>query len=279
MQYAVQAAVPAGFNPEAYGDLYYWWDFTDDTTMTFSAGTTIATVSNKAARTSGNETLNTVVGTPTFTDSTNGSRFDSLDSICNSPGVNGGNLDTLMNGVSATVIWIGEVVGYVAPTNQDGNNLWSAAGNKIDDIRVSAFNKSSSVTGTRCPTDNIVSPTYQYELGFHDWTGTSQYSYRTYDQNWTAAGPTMLSTVIDYGSGVYNGVSLAKNDQLLCTTVPGGTLRDNTGTSKGFMVNARSRTTAAQLPANQYVRHILIYNGTLDDTAIADIYNNWQDNL
>ena len=70
---------PAGaavFDPESYGSLYYWWDFTDSSTMTFSAGSVLSAISNKAARTSGNETLDNAVGSPTFQNATDGTYFD-----------------------------------------------------------------------------------------------------------------------------------------------------------------------------------------------------------
>ena len=99
-------------SPEDVGDLYYWWDFTDSSSMSFSSGTTIASIDNKAVRTSSNETLSYVSGSPSSTSIASGSRFTTSDSIGNTDIRGGGELDTLSSGVDATVVWIGKIVGY-----------------------------------------------------------------------------------------------------------------------------------------------------------------------
>ena len=262
-----------GFNPELVNDLYYWWDFTDSSTMTFSAGTTIATISNKATRTSGNETLNAVDGSPQFTNSTVGSTFTTSDAISNTnTNGTGGNLDCLFSGVDATVIWIGNL--QAIDSNQDGNNLWGAAGTGIDDVRVNFYNVTSDPGGTKCSSDSDVSATFQYLLGWHDFIGGgSSYFYRTY--NTTPVGvDSFVAYAADYSAAGYTSVGLQKNTQTLCTTTPSGNRSNNLVTNRGFKVNARSRS-GVPLTASQKLQHILIYNGVLTNDQITTIYNSW----
>jgi len=273
----VKSAAGGAFNPELINDLYYWWDFTDSGNMTFSAGTTIATVSNKATRTSGNETLNAVNGSPQFTNSTVGSTFTSSDAISNTnTNGTGGNLDCLFSGVDATVIWIGNL--QAIDNQQDGNNLWAAAGTGIDDVRVNFYNVTTDPGGTKCSSDSAVSATFQYLLGWHDYiTVGSFYYYRTY--NTTPVGvDSFVAYTADYSALAYNSIGLQKNTQTLCTAVPDNNRASNTSTNRGFKVNARSRS-GAQLAASQKLQHILIYNGVLTNAQITTIYNSWEGSL
>ena len=280
MQYPAEAVAPAGFDPESYGDLYYWWDFTDDSTMSFSGGLTLSSITNKATRTSGNETLNAVVGTPTFVDSDTGTRFDTLDSIANTAtSGTGGNLDCLFSGIDATVIIVSKLV-TIDTSTQLNDVLWSAAGTGLDDLRLTVVNKTSA-SGTKCSTDNSPSATYDLIYSFYDYAGGDRYVYRTYDPD--VVLPTvdraMMAMAVDYSASGYSNIGISRNGQAFCGGVPTGNRLNNTGTNKGFVVNARSRSSGLLSPADQYVSHVLIYNGLLDDTAISDLYDNWNASL
>lgn len=280
----VKQAPAAGgpFNPELVANLYYWWDFTDSGSMTFSSGTTIATVSNKATRTSGNETLNAVTGAPAYSNPLSGSRFTSTDAISNTAVAGtGGNLDTLFSGNDATVIWIGSIVNFNSVTSSfDNNTLWGAAGTGFDDVRFGVTSVATAPVGnyTTCASDNSVSATYRYLTYYKDYlTSADFYGYRTYNTNFATAGTSMfLAATIDFSGSFYSSVNTQRNAQSLCST-QFNTVNarvNNTGTNRGFKVNARSRTGTA-MSADQFVQHILIYNGLLTDSDITTIYNSW----
>lgn len=293
----VKSAEGGPFNPELISNLYYWWDFTDSGSMTFSSGTTIATVNNKATRTSSNETLNTVTGTPEFISTTSGSKFLSGSYIGNtSTNSQTGDLDTLFNGADATVIWIGKLDSWERnpSTDLDENVLWGAAGTGFDDVHVGITNFTQSVGGggatTSCSADNGISTTYNVQYNFHDYTdvsglGSDRYTLRTYESS--SVNPTnqfsFFAVAPDMNSspGGYTDVKISVNGQAFCN----GTIPNNRtsqyDTNRGFVVNARSRQPdqIAGMTANQYIQHLLIYNGILSDSDITTLYNNWLDSL
>jgi len=276
----VKSAISGAFNPELVSNLYYWWDFTDTGSMTFSSGTTIATVSNKATRTSSNETLNTVDGTPYFVDTISGSRFTSTDAISNTNVAYGGQLDTLFSGSDATVIWIGNVVGYNADASSPDNNvLWAASGGELDDLRINVYNTTTAPGGYKCPTDNTVSSTYQHLLGWHDYTTPgSNYAYRTYSGSFVGVN-TFLAYAAEYGT-TYLSEYLARDNQGFCDPAAptSGFRPDNYTTNRGFKVNARSRA-GTTMSGDQKIQHILIYAGILTDGEVSTIYNSWFNSL
>jgi hypothetical protein len=272
------------FAPELVPNLYYWWDFTDSGTMTFSAGTTIATISNKAARTSGNETLNAVGGSPYFENITSGSRFTSTDAISNtSVAGTAGDLDTLFSGNNATVIWIGNIVGFNSTVTQPSNNtLWCAAGTGIDNSSLHIVNRQSGfANSTKCATDNNADSTYQYLLSFEDYLSdtVTYYGYRTYDTNFVGTNM-FAATAIDYSISGYNSVNIQRDTQNLCSVQyqTGFGRVDNIIDNRGFKINARSRA-GVTFPGNQYIQHLLIYDGILTNAQISTIYNSWEGSL
>ena len=273
------AAGAAPFNPELVANLYYWWDFTDSSNMTFSSGTTIATVSNKATRTSGNETLNAITGAPTFTSAAEGSRFTTADAISNtSVAGTGGNLDTLFSNVDSTVIWIGKAV-TITSVDQFSDHLWGAAGTEFDDAGGTISAITSGASGTKCSTDSDVSATFNRQINYHDYTDLGDvYFYRTYNPASTdfTSDFNMVAWKFDFTGDAYTNTSIAVNTQGFCTLA--GTLGNtntNTSSNRGFKVNARSRT-GATFSADQRIQHILIYNGLLSDGDLTTIYNSWE---
>jgi hypothetical protein len=271
---------PAGFDPESFGDLYYWWDFTDDSTMSFSSGTVISSISNKAARTSGNETLNAVDGTPTFIDSDQGTRFDTSDAISNTAVAGtGGDLDCLFSGVDATVVVVNKLVS-IDTSSQFNDQIWGAAGTGMDDLDGTVVQKTGGLSGTKCSTDNSASATYNLIYSIHDYTGADRYVYRTYES--AVVQPTidraMLAWAVDFSATGYNNIGISRNGQAFCGGAIAGNRQNKTNANRGFKVNARSRS-GATFSADQYVSHVLIYNGLLSDSDILDLYNNWNASL
>lgn len=280
----VKSAISGAFNPELVSNLYYWWDFTDTGSMTFSSGTTIATVSNKAIRTSGNETLNAVDGAPYFVDTISGSRFTSTDAISNtSTSGSGGDLDTLFSGSDATVIWIGNIVGFNATITEPSNNtLWCAAGTGIDNSALHIVNRQSGfANSTKCAADNSPDSTYQYLLNFEDYLAdtVTYYGYRTYNTNFVGTNM-FATTAIDYSAAGYTSVNIQRDTQNLCSVQyqTGFDRVDNLTTNRGFKINARSRSGATST-GDQYIQHLLIYDGVLSDSDITTIYNSWFNSL
>lgn len=273
------AAGAASFNPELVANLYYWWDFTDSSNMTFSSGTTIATVNNKATRTSSNETLNAITGAPTFTSAAEGSRFTTADAISNtSVAGTGGNLDTLFSNINSTVIWIGKAV-TITNVDQFNDFLWGAAGTEINDAGGTISALTSGAQITKCSTDSAVSATFNRQINYHDYNGSADvYFYRTYNSTSTdfTSDFNMVAWKLDWVGDTYNNTSIAVNTQGFCTLA--GTLgntTNNTFSNRGFKVNARSRD-GATYSADQRIQHILIYNGLLSDGDLTTIYNSWE---
>lgn len=274
-----KAPSTAGFDPESFGSLYYWWDFTDSSTMTLNGSNVLSQIDNKAARTSQNETLNAVDGSPTFQSAAAGTLFNNESAISNTAAAGtGGNLDTLSNSTNATVITITKLATLTDPNGVVDDTLWGFAGTGADDLAFGVHGRTSSWSNNVIATgDNAISSTYNRQVTLRDWRGTDKYGTRTYTSTQIPANNStyqMYGITMDYSSNQLNN-KITRNDQTQANvTTSTVSARNNTGSNRGFKVNARSRS-GATFTANQYLQHILIYNGLLDDTAISNIYTSW----
>jgi hypothetical protein len=269
----------AGFDPESYGSLYYWWDFTDSSTMTFSSGQVLSSISNKAARTSGNETLDNAVGSPTFQNATDGTYFDnsSVMQNTNTSGT-GGDLDTLSNQTNATVVVISRIEALSGASSQFDDMIWGFAGTGADDLtgiisgRTSTWTNNTIVSG-----DNAISSTYNRQLSLRDWRGTDYFATRTYTSTGLPTNDTEFQVKVwgcDFTNNDLAGTMGINGQTLGTATVSTANAVNNTSSNRGFTVNGRSRS-GAVLTARQYIQHVLIYNGLLDQTAVDNLYAGW----
>ena len=273
---------PAGaavFDPESYGSLYYWWDFTDSSTMTLNGSNVLSAITNKAARTSGNEDLDNAVGSPTFQNATDGTYFGNSDVITNTATAGtGGDLDTLSNQTNATVVVISKIEALSNASSQFDDMIWGFAGTGADDLtgiisgRTTDWSNNTIVSG-----DNAISGTYNRQLSLRDWRGSDRFATRTYTTSTLPTNDTTYSVKVwgcDFSNGDLAG-TIGVNDQTLGTaTVSTAAAVNNTSTNRGFVVNGRSRS-GAILTARQYIQHVLIYDGLLDQTAVDNLYAGW----
>lgn len=271
-------AAAAGFDPESFGSLYYWWDFTDSSTMTLNGSNVLSQITSKAARTSANSTLDAVDGSPTFESAAEGTYFNNTAAIANASSAGtGGNLDTLSNSADATVIIITKLVSLTNAGSNVDDMLWSFAGTGADDLSFLVSGRTSNWgSNTICSTDNAISSTYNRQLSLRDWNSGDKWGTRTYTSTQIPADDTtfqMITCGVDYTGGLT--AQIARNDQTLCSAqLTTSAQRDNTGSNRGFKINARSRS-GATFTADQNIQHVLIYDGLLNNATITNIYNSW----
>lgn len=293
-------AAAGAFDPTLGGSLtpYFWYDFTDSTTMTFSSGTDLDSITSKGTNTG---TLAKGTASPKYTTNWNAPQFDGTNLYTHFRGTTGtlgatnsslarrygtGNYANDLGGqenVNNTLVMFfqpdfaslgtagtynfRQVVSWKVPLNPTSSQAeeWSPV----------AMTNGTSYTGTTYYMNN--SPSSNVDAIASQFLGTTnRTAYYSYDGAGYASGlGPWNSMFVRRTAGTGNGtINIGRNVADFASISDGP--RDGTGDSahEGLCVGNRSRDNESN-GTGFYVRHLIIYNTTLSDTNVNGLISSY----